>query len=167
MRLIVQCSVSSAQTIVRIQKLSLTPLHPDSANLIWFFGKSCMRDVPTKTAVITLGSKWEEAVKTGPKLRGQSISVGDSHTPSLQGTIPSPAVTRIKAFSSSPPSGSRCRSKCSRWLGYIGLIRTRISSLLVRLSFQLQPNTSIIYAGVSLPVTVVWLLPQINMVVNF
>lgn len=93
-------------------------------------------------------------MKAVPKLRGQSISVGDSHTPSLQGTIHSPGVTRTKVFSSSPAPGGRCRSKWLTWLRFIGLIRTRISSMLVRLSFQLQPHSSIIYAGDSLSVTV-------------
>lgn len=135
-------------------KLSLTLLHPDSTSLTGFFRKPCMRDVPRKPAVISLCSKWEEVVKAVPKLRGQSISVGDSHTSSLQGTIHSPGVTRIKVFFSSPAPGGRCRSKWLRWLRFIGLIRTRMSSMLVRLSFQLQPNSSIIYAGDSLSVTV-------------
>lgn len=88
-------------------------------------------------------------------------------TPSSQRTIPSHDVTKKKDFSSSSATVSRYRSKWFRWSRYIGFISTRISSLLVRLSFQFQPNPSIIYAEDSLPVPVDWLLPSINMVVNF
>lgn len=70
-------------------------------------------------------------------------------------------------FFSSSAAVSRCRSKWLKWWRYIGFISTRISPPLVRLSFQLQPNPSIMYAEDSLPVPVAWLLPSINMVINF
>lgn len=104
-------------------------------------------------------------VKAVPKLRVQSISVG-AHLLCIE-QFPPMVLQRRKFFSSSSATVSRYRSKWLEWSRYIGFISTRISSLLVGLSFQLQPNPYIIYAEDSLCVPVAWLLPSINMVVNF